>query len=379
MANKRDYYEVLGVDRNASQEDIKAAFRKMAKQYHPDMNKGSNAKDVEEKFKEVNEAYSVLSDPEARKKYDTYGHDAFGAAGGAGPDFGGFGGFGGFSGFGGFDDIFESFFGGFTGRSQNTSAPRKSRDIRFDVNIDLEQAYKGFRKEITLNRNEKCEECDGSGAKKGTQKETCRVCKGTGQVQTTKQTAFGRFVNVTMCENCQGTGKTIKEPCENCGGKGILFKHRKIAVNIPAGIDDGQYVTIPGQGEAGVNGGPAGDLHVVVSVRPHKVYTRAGSDLNMKVAIPFVQAALGAEIVVPTLGGDVKYNIPEGTQPGTVFRLRGMGMPKIHSSAKGDLYVEVVVEIPKKLTPRQKEILREFEKTDTKSESIFDKFKKNIK
>ncbi len=375
MANKRDYYEVIGVDRNASLDDIKAAFRKKAKQYHPDMNK-DNPKEAEEKFKEVNEAYSVLSDPESRKKYDNFGHDAFSAAGGAGQDFGGFGGFGGFS---GFDDIFESFFGGFTGRRSNASSPKRGRDINFEINIDLEQAYKGLKKEITLNRNEKCEECDGSGAKKGTQKETCRVCKGTGQVQTTKQTAFGRFVNVTMCENCQGTGKTVKDPCETCGGKGIVYKHRKIVVNIPAGIDDGQYLTIPGQGEAGTSGGPPGDLNVVVSVRPHKVYARIGSDLNMKVTIPFVQAALGAEIVVPTLGGDVKYTIPEGTQPGTVFRLRGMGMPKIQSSAKGDLYVEIIVEIPKKLTPKQKEILREFEKTESKTDSIFGKIKKNIK
>ena len=306
MALARNYYEVLGVQRNASEADIKKAYRQLAKKYHPDMNKGDKAAEAEEKFKEVNEAYSVLSDAEKRRQYDSMGHDAFTqAASGAGPGPGGFGGFGGFGGgFGGFDDIFGSIFGGFGGQTARRSGPRRGRSLRVDIAIDLEQAYKGVTKQVNIGRN---------------------------------------------------------EACASCGGKGVQYKKRKIKVNIPAGIDDGQIITMSGEGEAGTQGGPPGDINVVVSVRPHEIFERNGPDLYMKMDISFVRAALGGDIIVPTIDQPVKYHVPEGTQPGAIFRLKGQGMPRLRGIGRGDLYVTLNIEVPKKLTEKQRQMLLDFE------------------
>ena len=363
MALARNYYEVLGVQRNASEADIKKAYRQLAKKYHPDMNKGDKAAEAEDKFNEVNEAHSVLIDSEQPRQYDSLGHDAFTqAASGAGPGPGGFGGFGGFGGgFGGFDDIFGSIFGGFGGQTARRSGPRRGRSLRVDIAIDLEQAYKGVTKQVNIGRNEACASCGGTGAKKGTHPETCTHCGGTGQVQTVQRTPLGQMMNVTTCPVCGGTGKVIKDPCPDCGGKGVQYKKRKIKVNIPAGIDDGQIITISGEGEAGTQGGPPGDINVVVSVRPHEIFERSGPDLYMKMDISFVRAALGGDIIVPTIDQPVKYHVPEGTQPGAIFRLKGQGMPRLRGIGRGDLYVTLNIEVPKKLTEKQRQMLLDFE------------------
>ena len=360
----RNYYEVLGVQRGASDAEIKKAYRQLAKKYHPDMNKGDKAAEAEEKFKEVNEAYSVLSDAEKRSQYDRMGHDAFTkAASGQGPGPGGFG--GGFGGFGGFEDIFGSIFGGgFGGQSSARRAgPRRGRSLRVDIAIDLKQAYTGVTKQVNIGRNEACASCGGTGAKKRTHPETCTHCGGTGQVQTVQRTPLGQMMNVTTCPVCGGTGKIIKDPCPDCGGKGVQYKKRKIKVNIPAGIDDGQIITISGEGEAGTQGGPPGDINVVVSVRRDDVFERSGPDLSMQLDISFVRAALGGDIIVPTIDQPVKYHVPEGTQPGTVFRLKGQGMPRLRGLGRGDLYVALNVEVPKRLNEKQRQLLLSFEES----------------
>jgi molecular chaperone DnaJ len=370
LAEKRDYYEVLGVTKNASQEEIKKAYRGLAKKYHPDANKDDAQ--AEHKFKEVNEAYQVLSDEEKRRQYDSFGHAAFDGTGGAR-------GFGGFEDFmGGFGDIFDSIFGSPFGRQQKraNTGPQRGADLRYDMSISFEEAFFGCKKEIELVKDEKCPECGGSGAQKGTERKTCPNCGGTGQVRQQRSTAFGNFVNVTTCSACGGEGHIIERPCMKCKGKGTLSRLKKLSVNIPAGIDDGQAMTLSGEGEPGKRGGPPGDLYIYITVRPHKYLQRDGYDLYLDMPIPFSLAAIGGEMEVPTLEGRIKYRIPEGTQTGTVFRLKEKGVQHLRSNKKGDLYVKVNVEVPKKLTDKQKDLLQQFDNiTKTKEKSFFERVK----
>jgi len=381
LAEKRDYYEVLGVDKSASADEIKKAYRKLAKKYHPDLNPGDKAKVAEEKFKEASEAYEVLSDAEKKQRYDQFGHagvDPNAGAGGYG-DFGGFG--------GGFEDIFSSFFGGgFGGGSRrNPNAPQKGRDLRYSIDLTFEQACFGCEIELNVNRMEKCDTCGGNGAEPGTTPQTCSVCRGTGQVTTVQRTAFGSFQSSKPCNVCGGKGKVVSNPCKSCRGDGTARKTRKIKVKIPAGIDTDQVIPIYGQADAGKNGGPNGDILVVTRVKKHKLFTRQGYDVICDFPITFVEAALGAEIEVPTVDGKVSYNVPEGTQSGAVFRLRGKGIPKLNSNGlRGDQYVKIIVEIPKNLSEKQKEILRQFGDTVEPAKyrerkSFFDKMKEFLK
>lgn len=366
MAEKRDYYEVLGVAKTASEDEIKSAYRKLAKKYHPDLNPG-NA-EAEAKFKEVNEAYGVLSDADKRAKYDQYGTADPQAGFGGGGFSGGFGGFGsgGFS--GGFEDIFENIFGGFTGSRRSNNAPEQGRDLRVDMELTFEEAAFGAKKEINLTREESCDECGGSGAAKGTTAEVCQACHGSGQVRTTQNTVFGSFSSTQQCTACHGTGRIIRTPCKKCGGKGRIRRARRISINVPAGIDNGQAITLRGEGEQGKRGGAAGDLYVYFSVKPHKLFKRHGNDIYLEVAVSFANAALGAEITVPTLEDSIKYKIPEGTQPGTVFRIRGKGIKRLGGNDRGDMYITVGVEIPRRLSSKQKELLRAFDDSVTGNE-----------
>lgn len=366
MAEKRDYYEVLGVAKTASEDEIKSAYRKLAKKYHPDLNPG-NA-EAEAKFKEVNEAYGVLSDADKRAKYDQYGTADPQAGFGGGGFSGGFGGFGsgGFS--GGFEDIFENIFGGFTGSRRSNNAPEQGRDLRVDMELTFEEAAFGTKKEINLTREESCDECGGSGAAKGTTAEVCQACHGSGQVRTTQNTVFGSFSSTQQCTACHGTGRIIRTPCKKCGGKGRIRRARRISINVPAGIDNGQAITLRGEGEQGKRGGAAGDLYVYFSVKPHKLFKRRGNDIYLEVAVSFANAALGAEITVPTLEDNIKYKIPEGTQPGTVFRIRGKGIKRLGGNDRGDMYITVGVEIPRRLSSKQKELLRAFDDSVTGNE-----------
>ena len=354
MAEKRDYYEVLGVRKDATQDEIKKAYRKLTKENHPDLHPGDKA--CEERFKEANEAYEILSDEEKRKKYDQFGHAAFDPNAGYGA-----GGFGDFGGFGGFGDIFSDIFGGFGGASRaNPNAPRKGESLRATVNISFEEAAFGCKKEVTVGRVEPCADCKGTGCAPGTTPEICPDCKGTGQVTVSQRTPFGMMQSSSPCSKCRGTGKIIHQPCKTCRGMGSVRRQHKIEVNIPAGIDDGQTISKPGGGNAGVNGGPAGDLLVSVIVRPHARFERDGTSVLLEQEISYAQAALGAEVEVPTLDGKVKLTIPEGTQPGAVFRLRGRGIPYLRGSGRGDQFVTVTVKVPKNLTGSQKELLRQF-------------------
>lgn len=350
LLSKRDYYDVLGVDRNASVDEIKKAYRKLARKYHPDVNKSP---DAEEKFKEVKEAYDVLSDPEKRAQYDQFGHAATGQAGMGG-------GFGGFSAddFGGFGDIFDMFFGG--GRRRNPNAPRQGADLQYNLTIEFEDAVFGKEVDIEIPRTETCSKCHGSGAKPGTRPVTCAVCRGTGQQETVQNTPFGRIVNRRVCSNCGGQGQIVKEKCPECYGAGQVKRRKKIHVKVPAGIDDGAKLRVSGEGEAGINGGPPGDLYIVIRVKPHEFFERDGYDIYCEVPITFAQAALGDELEVPTLEGRVKLRIPPGTQTGTFFRLRNKGVPRLRGHGQGDQHVKVVVVTPTNLTERQKELLREF-------------------
>ena len=385
MAEKRDYYEVLGVQKDASAEEIKKAYRKITKENHPDLHPGDKA--CEERFKEANEAYEVLSDEEKRKKYDQFGHAAFDPN--AGFNGGGFGGFGGFEdifggGFGGgFGDIFSSFFGGGGAARANPNAPRRGDNVRAQVNISFEEAAFGCEKEITTQRIEQCPDCKGTGCAPGTTAEICPDCKGSGQVRTTQRTPFGLTQTMGVCSKCRGTGKIIHQPCKTCRGLGSIRRQHKMTVKIPAGIDDGQSISRAGYGNAGVNGGPAGDLLISVIVRPHAIFEREGTNIYMEQEISFTQAALGAELELPTLDGKVKYNIPEGTQTGTTFRLRGKGIPYLRSpSTRGDQFVTVKVGVPRSLNASQKEALRQFAVTmgeydlGRSSSGIFGKKKK---
>ena len=355
MAEKRDYYEVLGVHKDASAEEIKKAFRKLSKENHPDLHPGDKA--CEERFKEANEAYEVLSDEDKRRKYDQYGFSAFDPSVGAG-------GFSGFEGFGGFGDIFGDIFSGFGGfggaTRSNPNAPRKGDSLRATLSISFEEAAFGCTKEVTVNRVESCPDCKGTGCAPGTTPEICPDCKGTGRVTVNQRTPFGVMQSTAPCTKCRGTGKIIHQPCKNCRGTGSIRRQQKLEVKIPAGIDDGQTISRSGYGNAGVNGGPAGDLLVTVAVRPHARFERDGTSVLLEQEISFAQATLGAEVEVPTLDGKVKLNIPEGTQPGAVFRLRGKGIPYLRGSGRGDQFVSVRLQVPKNLTNSQKELLRQF-------------------
>ena len=356
MANK-DYYEVLGLQKGASDDEIKRAFRKLAVKYHPDRNQG-NA-EAEEKFKEINEAYQILSDPEKRAKYDQFGSAAFDGTGG----FNG-GGFGGFDGFdmGGFGDIFESFFGGGGGSSRRRNGPVRGNDIEYTVTLTFEEAVFGVEKEISITRSENCEHCKGSGAEPGTNVKTCPTCGGSGQVRVQRQTPLGSFVSTSTCDHCHGSGKITETPCKECRGKGHIRKNRKIKVNIPAGVDTGNVMPLRGQGEHGLRGGSPGDLYVKINVTPSKTFTRKGNDVYIDAHISMAKAALGTEITVATVDGNVKYTVPAGTQSGTMFRLKGKGIQRVNSTGKGDQYVKVIVDIPKSLNKAQEEALYAFMK-----------------
>lgn len=381
MADKRDYYEVLGVQKGASDDEIKKAYRKMAKKYHPDVNPG-NA-EAEAKFKEANEAYEILSDSQKRARYDQFGH--------AGTDPNGFGGGAGFGGFGGFDDmdisdIFGSFFGGGFGggSSRRRNGPRKGSDISESVILTFEEAAFGVKKQVKIYRVEDCDECNGVGAKNANDRQTCPVCGGTGEVRTTQRSPFGQFVNVSPCNNCGGAGTIIKNPCAKCKGKGKIKRSRTIEVNIPAGINHGETISLRGQGNAGSKGGPAGDLYITVTLRRHPIFTRNGSEVYCDVPITFVQAALGAEIEIPTIDGMMKYEIPEGTQSGTSFRIRGKGIKNLRSSVRADQIINVIVEVPKNLTSEQKQALKKFgevtnDKNYKQQKGFFEKIKENFK
>ncbi len=360
MADKRDYYEVLGLKKGASEDEIKSAFRKMAMKYHPDRNPGD--KSAEEKFKEINEAYSVLSDPDKKEKYDRFGFagvDPNAGFGGENP-FGGFGG----SGFGGFEDIFNMFGGfggsGFGGYTQNANAPRKGRDIEKHMNISFNEAVFGTTKKINLTKNVECETCHGSGAAPGSSKKTCPQCGGSGRVRRVQNTVFGQMQSETVCPKCGGTGQVIETPCRDCGGTGRVRKTVSLSVKIPAGVDNDAVITLRGQGEPGYNGGPAGDLYIVLSVGEHGMFERRGDDLWLKVPITFSQAALGDEISIPGLKDKLLCKVPAGTQPGTVLRLKGKGVPNVRTGNPGDIYVEVNIEVPTKLTAAQKDLVRQF-------------------
>lgn len=360
MAEKRDYYEVLGLQKGASDDEIKKAFRKMAMKYHPDKNPGD--KEAEEKFKEINEAYGILSDPDKKSKYDRFGHAGVDPNAG----FGGAGGFGGFGGAGGFEDIFDMFggmFGGGFGQSQRRSnGPKKGRDLQKAITITFEEAAFGTKKELQINKYVTCPTCNGEGTKPGTSKKTCPKCNGTGQTSQVQRTPFGQFQSVTQCDQCGGTGKINETPCEDCKGTGKVKKTVKLSVDIPAGVDNESVIPIRGQGEPGTNGGPNGDLYIVISVKPHKVFKRSGSDLYLEIPISFDQAALGADIIVPTMEGKVSYKVPAGTQPGTTFRLKGKGIKNLRNDKMGDLYVKVNLEVPTKLNHKQKKAIEEMGK-----------------
>lgn len=383
MADKRDFYEVLGLNKGASDDEIKKAYRKLAKKYHPDLNPGN--KDAESKFKEVNEAYEVLSDSSKKANYDRFGHAGVDPSQGAG----------GYSYSGGnpfgqdidLGDIFNSFFGGFGGfgsgsrgeRSANSS-PRRGSDAEAIVNISFEEAAKGCTKKVTYQRIDKCKNCNGTGARNGSSPKTCPECSGLGQVTVSQRTPFGVMQTTRACDRCKGSGKVIDDPCPSCRGQGRVRTANTVEVNIPAGIDNDQILNVREHGNAGINGGGYGDLHVYINVSPHPIFKRKGDDIICEMPITFTQAALGADIIVPTLDGKVEYHVHEGTQPGDVFRLKGKGIPHIHGRGKGDEFVKVSIEIPRSLSAQQKEVLREFDQIPhdqnyQKRKSFFDKIK----
>lgn len=378
MADKRDYYEVLGVSKSSDEAEIKKAYRTLAKKYHPDMNPGD--KEAEAKFKEVNEAYDVLSDPDKKAKYDQYGHAAFDPASGMGG-----GGFGGFGDFGGFDinDIFSSFFGGgMGGGSTRRNGPIRGDNISVRLTLTFEEAVFGCKKEVQYSKVQKCSDCGGTGAEKGTQPKTCPTCGGAGQVRVQQRSPFGFIQTTKACENCHGTGKIIEKKCNTCRGTGFTRVSKKLDVNIPAGIDDGQQIGLKYQGSDGMNGGSAGDLNIVISVRPSSVFERDGYDLYCEVPITYTEATLGATIDIPTLEGTQKFDIPEGTQTGTVFTLKNKGVTRVNSKMRGNLYLTVVVEVPKNLNNSQKELLRKFaescgESNYSKRANFFQRLRKN--
>ncbi|MDO5557671.1 MAG: molecular chaperone DnaJ [Clostridia bacterium] len=369
MAQKRDYYEVLGVDKNASNEELKKAYRKLAKKYHPDANM-DNKKEAEIKFKEVNEAYETLSDEQKRRMYDQFGPD--------GPS--GFGGFGGqnaggysysyssgFDGFGGFDDlgdIFSSFFGGGRGRSSRNSGPKKGADLRYRMDITFEEAFSGVEREIVISRNETCNTCKGDGAKPGSSVVTCNVCGGRGVVTQIQNTILGQVQTQKTCGNCHGTGKVIQEPCIDCKGKGTVRKQAKIKVKVPAGIDDAQTLVIRNEGEPGEKGAPKGDLYIEIHLKRHSIFSRKGNNVFCEIPITFTQATLGADLQIPMVNGQkVSYKIPEGTQTGTKFTIKNKGFKQVNSNYEGDYIFTVIVQVPKRLNKEQRDLLTQLAKT----------------
>lgn len=357
MAEKRDYYEVLGVDKSASEDEIKKAYRQAAKKYHPDLHPGDTA--AEEKFKEANEAYEVLSDPDKKAKYDRFGHA------GVDPNYGA--GQGGWSGAGGFDfdlgDIFNSFFGGGFGggRNVNPNAPQRGTDAQTTVTVSFEEAAKGCKREVRFDRIDVCDECHGNGAAPGTSPKTCPDCHGTGQVTSAQRTAFGTIQTQKACGRCGGRGTIIDNPCHKCRGTGRVRKNATLVVDIPAGIDDRQIINARGQGNKGINGGPAGDLRIAVNVRPHPIFERDGFNVWCEMHISFPAAALGCELMVPTLDGKVKYDVPAGTQSGDVFKLKNRGIQSLNGRGRGDQLVRVIVDVPRNLNDKQKELLKELD------------------
>jgi len=349
--SKRDYYEILGVDKNATSDEIKKAYRKKAIEYHPDKNPGDKA--AEEKFKEASEAYEILSDEQKRAAYDRYGHD------GVNPSAGGFG--GGFSGFGGFEDIFDIFgsFGGFGSSSRR--GPKRGRDLRVNLKINFEEAAFGCEKTVKIARNEKCSECGGNGAAKGSSRKTCGVCGGSGQVRTVQKTPFGAFQSVRTCDKCGGTGSIIEKLCPTCGGTGLVRKSKTLTINIPAGVDNDTVLPLRGEGEAGELGAENGDVYIYITVKPHEFFVRDGRDIYLDIPITYSQAVLGCELSIPTLQGKVKLKIPEGTQPDQKFRIKGKGITSLRGFGKGDMYVTVKLEVPSKLNSVQKKALRNYE------------------
>lgn len=382
MPEKRDYYEVLGVAKGSTDDEIKRAYRKMAKKYHPDLNPGD--KEAEAKFKEVNEAYEVLSDATKRQRYDQFGHAGvdpnFGAGGGGGYT----GGFGGFD-FGDLGDIFDNIFGGFGGaqRARDPNAPIRGGDVNIRMNISFMEAAKGVKRTVDVPHLERCGECGGSGARKGTTPETCPDCHGTGQVRVSQRSPFGVIQTTRPCATCSGKGKVIRERCSVCGGTGRVKRTRSQEISVPAGIDDGQTFVLRGQGDAGLNNGPAGDVNVTVSVRPDPLYERDGFDVWCDIPITYAQAVLGDEITVPTIDGKVSYNVPEGTQPGTVFRLRNKGIQYVNGRGRGDQYVRLNIEVPRNLSAKQKDALKAFdsltsEKHYEKRKGFFERLRESI-
>lgn len=360
MVTKRDYYDVLGVARSASEVEIKRAFRNLARKYHPDVNKDS---DAEARFKEISEAYEVLSDPQKRSMYDRYGHS------------GGQGGFEGFTDFGGFADIFESFFGGGSRRSGHRG-PQRGSDLRYDLRITFEEAVFGTEKDIEIPVMKACPECSGTGAEPGSGASTCPRCQGSGELRRVQQSVFGQFVSVVMCDACGGEGRVIGTPCSNCRGQGRVQGTKRLTVRVPAGVDRGQQIRLTGEGEAGPKAGPPGDLYVVLDVQDSSVFTRDGYDIYFELPLNVAQAALGDEVSVPTLEAEEELKIPAGTQHGRTFRFRGKGVPHLRSSARGDMYVVARVEVPSKLTKRQRELFKELSKElGEEQEGLFDKFK----
>lgn len=381
MAQKRDYYEVLGLDRNASDDDIKKSYRKLAKKYHPDLNPNDN--EAEQKFKEVNEAYSILSDSTKKSRYDQFGHA------GVDPNFGagGAGGAGGFDGDFGFGDIFGdifNMFGGGRNSAQRANAPVRGSDIRVKVNISFEEAVFGCKKTVNIRRMETCSDCSGSGAQKGTYPEKCAVCNGTGMVNTQQRTPFGAFSSSRPCDTCNGTGKVIKQPCNSCRGKGIASVGSTVEVKIPAGINTGQAVSMGGRGNHGLRGGGAGDLLVSVTVGAHPIFLRDSNDIYLEFPLTYTQAALGCDIDIPTVDKtSIKQRIAEGTQNGHVIKIKGKGVPYVNGRGRGDMYVKIIVEVPSSLNKKQKDLLKEFEKlsaggkTYSKQRQFFEKVKES--
>ena len=385
MADKRDYYEVLGVEKTATDEELKKAYRRLAKKYHPDANP-DNKKEAEVKFKEVNEAYENLSDPQKRKMYDQFGFNGpQGFGGGQGPfGQGGYysysGGFDGFSDFGDLGDIFSSFFGGGTRASaRRNNGPRKGADLNMNMEITFEEAFLGVEREVVITRNDTCTTCNGTGAKTGTSVTKCSVCNGTGQVRQVQNTILGQMQTTRTCSNCHGTGEVIKEPCETCRGKGTVRKQPKIKIKIPAGIDDNQTVVLRGEGEPGEKGGPKGDLYITVKIKKHSIYTRKGVNIFCEIPITITQATLGAELEIPMVDGTKEsYKIPEATQTGTKFTIRNKGFKSLNSSVIGDFVFTVVVQTPKRLTAEQRELVEKLAKTmneqpPIKKKSFWDK------
>jgi molecular chaperone DnaJ len=348
MSAKRDYYEILEVQRNASEEEIKKAFRRLARQYHPDVNKEKGA---EAHFKEINEAYEVLGDPQKRRVYDRFGHAG---VAGAGAGAGGFETFGGF----GLNDIFEQIFAGAAAGTRRGA--QRGADLRYDLTLSFEEAVRGCQKEIEIPRWETCPTCRGNGAQPGTSTTRCTACQGTGEIRRVQQSIFGQFVNVMVCDRCRGEGRVITTPCERCHGQGRVRNIRKVLVNIPAGVDDGINVRVTGEGEAPQRGGTPGNLFVALSVKPHEYFKRQGTDIIYELPVSFAEAALGAEVEIPTMDGKETLKIPAGTQSGRTFRVKGKGVPVVHSSTRGDELVVVKVIIPQTITQRQRELLREF-------------------